>query len=168
VAVNIREPFLKDPKEGSLELRRKPFQFIRNIQSSGNSASLAETFDVPAGGGGEAGFVQQGRMQKVRQRPRVGNSMLDELLRLAKEGPIIPIGARVHIEVNFRRNQTLAQTVVQFSGNAAAFIVLNAKQPGRKPAQRDRALFHKRFEGIDGPAQRILGLLALPQVIANF
>jgi hypothetical protein len=84
VAVNIRERFLKDAKKCSLDFGREPLTFFGEMKSGNNTAALCEVFDVPASGRDETGFVQQWRMQEVRQRPSVGNSMLDELLRFAK------------------------------------------------------------------------------------
>jgi hypothetical protein len=93
--------------------------------------------------------------------------MLDEVLRLAKADSAVSIYACEHVEIDLGCDQVLAQTVVQFSGNAAALIVLDAKQARRKPAQGGRALFHDGFQSIMGPAQSILGLLALVQVISS-
>ena len=63
VAMHIGEPFLKNAEQCSFNFRRKAFQPVWYAKVGLDSAPLSESFDIPACGGEQTGFIKQRRMQ---------------------------------------------------------------------------------------------------------
>jgi hypothetical protein len=63
VAVNIGQGLLQRAKQSDFNITAQPPEVRRQAKVDGHAAALGETFDEPAGGGAESGFIEQGRMK---------------------------------------------------------------------------------------------------------
>src|SRR5271165_941629 len=68
VAVNIGKGFLHDAENGNLQILRQTIKSRwGQVQTNGNVTALGESVREPANGGLQANFVQQGRVQQMRE-----------------------------------------------------------------------------------------------------
>ena len=63
VAVDVRQGLLQGAKQSDFNLTVQAAEVRGQAKVDSDAAALGETFDEPAGGGAEAGFIEQGRMK---------------------------------------------------------------------------------------------------------
>src|SRR2546423_14275351 len=109
---------------------------MREVRFDSHGSALGKSIDEPVRRRLEAGLIQQWRMEEIGHRTDAGDSVLDDLPRLLKNGRWFPVRVKYrHIHIDLRSRKPLTKTIVQFAGNASAFLVLHAHQPGGKFAQ---------------------------------
>ena len=64
--MNIGQAFLQNAEQGKLEGTGQPTEIFGHVETGLNAAAFRETLHIPFCGGGKTGFVQQGRMQQMR------------------------------------------------------------------------------------------------------
>lgn len=82
-------------------------------------------------------------MQKVRQGPGVADCAIQQLLGITQALGGLGRVLCQQVKIYFGCGQKLTEAVVQFSRDAAALLVLHAKQMRGKAAKRSGALFHE-------------------------
>src|ERR1700688_1869451 len=65
MTVNIGKAFLHDAENGGFGLTRQAPEILGEIQSNLDFAAQNKSVDIPAKGGGQAGFIQQRGMKQV-------------------------------------------------------------------------------------------------------
>ena len=83
--MNIRQTLLQDTEQPKLQVPGKTAQTIGNFHFHFDATSLRETLNVPLGGGGEADFVQQRRMQQVGYGAGFCNRLVEKLDRIGQK-----------------------------------------------------------------------------------
>jgi len=58
VAVDVSQGLLQRAKQSDFNITAQPAEVRRKAKVDGDAAALGETFDEPAGGGSEAGFIE--------------------------------------------------------------------------------------------------------------
>src|SRR4029077_4893747 len=76
--VYIREAFLQDAKQPELQFSWKPAHLFRRIESNLDPAAFRESRHIPRKNAGQAEFLEQRRMQKIRNRADLRQSLIDE------------------------------------------------------------------------------------------
>jgi hypothetical protein len=79
MAVNVRQGFLHHTENGQFQIMRQAPQPIRYMQVNVNIASLSKSFRIPTNTCCKAHFVQQRRMQQVRNRPNFFTQLSNQL-----------------------------------------------------------------------------------------
>src|SRR5258706_11090584 len=160
--VDVGETLLDDGEQRQLNVSRQPAEIHRDEQVGLNAAPLDESGDVPVGGGDEPLLVQQGRVEKVRQRPYLRDRMLGELAGLPEqrqERGVPGVGGLLGPrEREADGGQVLRRLVVKLARNPAPLRFLRPDQTAGEEAQRasgalglgDVQVHH---EQVEGPAQ---------------
>ncbi len=131
MAVNIGEALLHRSEDRRFHVLREPPEVFGDIQINPYFAALGESFDVPANRRGQPGFVQQGRMEEVRNR---ADFLVDFLGQ--RQGVVNGLSgllqtfqiAADRAEIHGQRRQSLPDAVMQFAGQPPSLIVLRAHQ----------------------------------------
>jgi hypothetical protein len=144
-------------------------QIRRHLQRGRYLAAASETFDEPSRGSAETGFIEQRRVQQVRQSTSVRNGTIDQSLSVTKvHCRAILLSGGENVEIDFGGCEILPEAVVKFAGDAAALFILNSYQSRRKNAQGFGALLDLGFEHVVSTPKGLFGGFSLAQVIANF
>ena len=126
---------------------------MTKIRFNHQGAALAKAIDKPVRGRFEARLIEQRRMQQIRHGSNAGHGTVDKVASFLQHGRVLsPILNQSHIQIDLSRCQPLAKTIVQFSRDAAPFLVLHPHQPGGELVQRHGPLFHQRLQLVVGPA----------------
>ena len=133
MTMNVGQTLLYHTKYRGLEFWREPPQILRNFQSHRNLAPLGKSLDKPTNGRRKTSLVKQRRMQQVRDGAQLLRQLLNQMqafgagtsCAMVKIRTIALNGSQIHVQ----RHQHLAGTVVQFTGNATAFFVLQLQEP---------------------------------------
>lgn len=123
VSIDVAERFLDDPEDGHLDIFGNTLEDVGN-EREGNLelAALHETVNVPMKSCAETGFVEQGRMEKVRG---LANFLEDGAHGIAE----VRVAA-AGVDVHFYGGDVLREIVVEFTCNSAALFVLNVQECG--------------------------------------
>ena len=118
VAVGVRQAFLQDAKDGSLNLVGKARNGLRYVKSDGDTTALRKSLDIPTNRGTEPGLIEQGRVQEVGDRPGFGETLFEQSNRFRQHfasrfGPDVPQRAP---NIDFDACEILTQAVVQIAG----------------------------------------------------
>ena len=122
VAVNICETLLQDPEKAERHWLGQLIHIVGEFDFDFNPAALSKPFQVPLGGGGKACFIQQRRMQQMRNSPRFGYGLVQEVNGFCEKAFLAVRGK--HLQVHLHAGKVLPQTVVEFAGKFSAFCVL--------------------------------------------
>src|SRR5882757_4777485 len=131
MTMNIGKTFLHRSENGRFRLAREPSKIRREVQIHSNLAPLGEPLYVPAKGRSKSSFVQQRRMQQVRNRADLstqflyqGGAVLNRTCRLGQALNIGSHGGKVHSQ----RRQHLSHAVVQLASDAPSLVILQLDQ----------------------------------------
>src|ERR1700730_6857740 len=127
VPMNIGKAFLHDAKNLGLQVPRQTAKVFRNIEVDCDLATLGEAFDVPSQRGTKSGFIQQWRMQQIRNGANVGAHVVDERGAVRDEagGLAQALELRTHgRKIHGKRGEGLADAVVQFTSDATTLFIL--------------------------------------------
>src|SRR5205807_6800372 len=69
MAMNVRQTFLDNTENGRFQVGRQAPKITRNFQVYFDLAALRESFQVQPQSGGKSDFIQERRMQQMRNRP---------------------------------------------------------------------------------------------------
>src|ERR1700686_2746220 len=113
----IREAFLQNAKQPELQFPWKPAHLFRRIESNFDPAALSESRHIPRQNAGQAKFFEQRRMQKIRNRADLRQSLIDELRAFVEvsggarmDGSEMLLGKR---EVQLGHGKQLTGAIVQ-------------------------------------------------------
>jgi len=79
VAADVAERFLDDAKQGQFHWLRKTSDFAGDLKIDLNLGAVGKTVDQPAGGGEESRFVEERRMEKLREGANFLEAVVDPL-----------------------------------------------------------------------------------------
>ena len=102
------------------------------------------------------------------ESPRIGDAPIYEGTCIAQMRRIQFLLLGKHIDANLGCGEVLSKTVVQFSGDAASFLILHAKKLHREAAECYGPLLDKRFERIVCPLECLFSGGTLTEVVPNF
>ena len=131
--MNVGQAFLHHTENRCLRLSWQTPEILGKIQVDSNFAAQRETIDVPAKSGRQAGFVEQWRMQQVRNRAHFGGHLVNQVFTVGQSirrfGQALDVAAHRR-EIHAQRRQHLAHAIVQFARDAPPFFVLHLEQSG--------------------------------------
>jgi hypothetical protein len=104
----------------------------------------------------------------VRKSASIRNGAVYQELRVFEMRGICRRFLGEHVEADFGRGQILAETVMEFAGDATPLFILYTKQFHGKAVQRGGTLLDQGLQGVMRTAERIFGGFPLPQMVANF
>ena len=113
-------------------------KIVGNVGDDFDAAALGEAFGVPAGCGRDADFIEQRRMQQMRDGARFRDGVRQQLIDFFQQ-LIVRIFFEQHGHMHFGDGQQLAEAVVQFARKFSALFVLKLQHAH---AQSARAFFH--------------------------
>ena len=140
VAMDVGERFLENTEEHEFGGARQAAHVIGNIGDQFDAAAFGEAFGVPARGGSEANFVEERRMEKVRDGARLGDRFGKELIDFGKKF-IVGIFLSQNGHVHLGECEELAQAVVEFAGEFAALFILELENADAETARAFLAAF---------------------------
>ena len=126
MAMNIGQTFLDDAKEGHFHIAGQSSKVVGNVQVDFQSAALRQSGHEPADGFGQTAFVEQRRMQKVRDGANLFAQLTNQLVALLSGFT----GFRLHCilgdagKIHSQRGDDLSDAVVKVTSDAPAFLVL--------------------------------------------
>ena len=133
VTLDVGETFLNDAEEGDLHGLGKAFEGSEGEQLSFDTAALAETVDVFLESGEQAEVVEKRGMEEVRKCADFPGHLLGEVASFFEGagGGLFLGGERLAnlCEAEVDGQDGLRETVVEFTANAAAFVVLKLEEP---------------------------------------
>src|SRR4029077_18305992 len=77
--VDVGQALLDRTEQGDLDVRGQPHAFGRDVESDRNPAATGELIYIPARRRIESGLVEQGWMQKVRNRPDLSQASVHNI-----------------------------------------------------------------------------------------
>src|SRR6266851_4341768 len=138
MAMNVRQTFLDNPENGRFQIARQASESTRNFQVHFDLAALRESFQVQPQSRGKSDFIQERRMQQMRNRPHfIGEfaekpqTLLNYLGGTRSALAVFGQGSQLHAHCG----EHLSGTVVEFASDASSFLVLQPQQPARKFTQ---------------------------------
>src|ERR1700722_14815782 len=138
-AVHVGERFLHDAEDGGFTFAGEASEVRRQLDFDRNVAALGKFLDEPAQRGLQTHFVEQRRMQQVRDGAQVIGHVAQDFQAVGQHvfGPRSQFGrlGLDHAEVHGQRGEPTAGGVVQVAGDAAALFILQMKDAGRKLAE---------------------------------
>ncbi len=76
--MDVGQGLLQGAKQSDFNITVQTAEVGRQAEVDGNAAAIGEAFYEPAGGGTEAGFVEQGRVKQVRHGASFGDAAVDD------------------------------------------------------------------------------------------
>ena len=140
VAVNVGEGFLNDAEQSDLDRAGEAAEVVGEIHLNVHTAASSKALDVPLDGGRESGFVEQGRVEQVRDGAGFAAGLVNELDSFG-EGGVSGDGLAGDGEVHFYGSQVLADAVVEFARETAAFFILKAEEASSEGTERALGVF---------------------------
>ena len=138
MAVHVGETFLENAEKDEFTIAGRAVHFLGDIAIDVDSAALGETFDEPAGGRGDASFVEQGRVKQVRRGANFLQSSVGQGVEVVdEEMKIGACGVRLMDkgDGHFHGGEGLSGGVVELTGNAASFFVLQGHEANGELAE---------------------------------
>ena len=109
--------------------RGKPIGLIRKIEIDLDIGAFGKTFEIGTSSGNKSKFLDQRRMQEMRNGTRGADRFIEEnteiLKLLAIRRPVLE-----RICHHFGGDEVLAQPVMQIAGDLAALLVLRVQELG--------------------------------------
>lgn len=84
MAVNVGEALLHHAENRGLRFSGQAPEVLGKIEVDSDLAAQRETIHIPAKSGRQARFVEQGRMQQVRNRPHFGGHFMDQVFAVGQ------------------------------------------------------------------------------------
>ena len=78
--MNVGQGFLENAKEYEFRGARQTAEFVGDVGGQVDAAAFGEAFGVPASGGGQADFVEQRRMEQMRDGAGFGYGFGEEFV----------------------------------------------------------------------------------------
>src|SRR6267143_388026 len=127
VPVNVRQAFLQNAKYREFHLVRKFGNICRHIQIDLNAAAFRKTVQVPRHYGLQPNFIEQWRMQQMRDHANLAHGSLQKSDRLGQrrslKGREHRIGRLDHFQIHLDRREILALAVVQLAAKPSPLFL---------------------------------------------
>ena len=140
MAEDIGQSFLNDAENGGFDLRCRAEENRAALPRGkvSNAAALCESLQVPLQRGMQTDFVEQRRMQKMRNAAHLLDGVIDERARVGG-GLLLAVPPAASAErsrpTSSWPRQILPQAIVQFASDAAALFILRRNQAAGEAAQ---------------------------------
>ena len=95
MAMHVGQAFLQDTEQDKFAISGRPLHGRRDIALDFDSAAAGESFDKPARGGSDAGFIQQRRVQKIRSGANFLQSSIDQTVQIIYQAQKFGTAGRV-------------------------------------------------------------------------
>jgi hypothetical protein len=131
VAVNVRERFLDDAKDGEFEFLFEAAKIVSDVNLNRGTTTLGEEFRVGTESDKESGFVEQRRMQEGRNEAHFADRGVDQASRGSKQplNSTVPWNGAADLrQRHFQRGQRLRRGFVELTAHAALLVAANGEQ----------------------------------------
>ena len=128
VTMHVAQALLQNAEECDFDVFRHACELGRQRKVNPDAAAADEPIYVPLHGGAQADFVQQGRVQQIRESTKVGGYFFRQVGATVESG--LGLGRELggvllqQCDVEGETSYFLSRAVVEVAGNAAALFVL--------------------------------------------
>src|SRR3954451_19840552 len=132
MTVDIGQGFLNGAENGNLYVLRHSWEIIQDLQCSLDIAALGKAIHKPLKCGRKPDFIEQRRMQKMRDGANFIADLIHDISVFAQAASTLRAElvsfARQIGNVHGECSQKLADAVVQFASQAPALLILNSEK----------------------------------------
>src|ERR1700730_4930543 len=123
MSLDIGQTLLKDSEQDQFSVPREPTELLRSLETSFDSATFRETFQVPRDRGIEPHLFEHWRVQEI------GNGADFFYARVNKICAFCVFFRETHrIEFHLQYGEVLPQTVMNLTSNSTPFFILRPQQ----------------------------------------
>src|SRR5689334_10430113 len=135
MTVNVGKALLQDAEQDKFSIARRAVHMLGDVAFDVKAAAPGESFDEPARGGGDSGFIEQWRMQEIGSSTYFLQRLIGQCVEIVDQG--VESGRRSFYlpdqsDGHLHRSEGLAHGVVKVACDATAFLVLQGHQSGRE------------------------------------